>query len=131
MKNIMENPEHPLHETVLQQQSVFSQRLLQICYGKLHVVTGDQMRLVLRSRQQVETALLDFHNELNHLNVNKCLRLLNERYFWQTMKPDVVQWINNCSQCSLKIRKIPCRQAEAERSEMLQSLTSAECGSHR
>ncbi|MED6232784.1 hypothetical protein ATANTOWER_002422, partial [Ataeniobius toweri] len=31
MKNIMENPEHPLHETVLQQQSVFSQRLLQIC----------------------------------------------------------------------------------------------------
>ncbi|MEQ2281745.1 hypothetical protein AMECASPLE_033579, partial [Ameca splendens] len=26
MKNIMENPEHPLHETVLQQQSVFSQR---------------------------------------------------------------------------------------------------------
>ncbi|MEQ2253362.1 hypothetical protein ILYODFUR_031282, partial [Ilyodon furcidens] len=25
------NPEHPLHETVLQQQSVFSQRLLQIC----------------------------------------------------------------------------------------------------
>ncbi|MEQ2286160.1 hypothetical protein AMECASPLE_039348 [Ameca splendens] len=26
-----ENPEHPLHETVLQQQSVFSQRLLQIC----------------------------------------------------------------------------------------------------
>ncbi|XP_047200992.1 uncharacterized protein LOC124855289 isoform X3 [Girardinichthys multiradiatus] len=98
--------------------------------GKLHVVTGDQMRLVLRSRQQVETALLDFHNELNHLNVNKCLRLLNERYFWQTMKPDVVQWINNCSQCSLKIRKKPCRQAEAERSEMLQSLTSAECGSH-
>ncbi|MEQ2253808.1 hypothetical protein ILYODFUR_036327 [Ilyodon furcidens] len=89
------------------------------------------MRLVLRSRQQVETALLDFHNELNHLNVNKCLRLLNERYFWQTMKPDVVQWINNCSQCSLKIRKKPCRQAEAERSEMLQSLTSAECGSHR
>ncbi|MEQ2259782.1 hypothetical protein XENORESO_018276, partial [Xenotaenia resolanae] len=52
-------------------------------------------------------------------------------YFWQTMKPDVVQWINNCSQCSLKIRKKPCRQAEAERSEMLQSLTSAECGSYR
>ncbi|MED6285839.1 hypothetical protein CHARACLAT_033313 [Characodon lateralis] len=31
MKNIMENPDHPLHQTVLQQQSVFSQRLLQIC----------------------------------------------------------------------------------------------------
>ncbi|KAM4723495.1 uncharacterized protein FYW61_014261 isoform 2-T2 [Anableps anableps] len=96
---------------------------------KLHVVTGDQMRLVLRSRRQVETALLDFHNELNHLNVNKCLRLLNERYYWQTMKPDVVQWINNCSQCSLKMRKKPCGRAEADRSEM-QSLTSAEHASH-
>lgn len=37
------------------------------------------MRLVLRSRQQVEAALVDYHNELNHLNVSKCLRLLNER----------------------------------------------------
>lgn len=95
-----------------------------IIEGKLHVVTGDQMRLVLRSRQQVETALVDFHNELNHLNVNKCLRLLNERYYWQTMKPDVVNWINNCSQCSLKMRKKPCHQAEAEKYE-LQSPTSA------
>uniref|UniRef100_A0A3P9N0Y9 THAP domain-containing protein 1 n=1 Tax=Poecilia reticulata TaxID=8081 RepID=A0A3P9N0Y9_POERE len=96
---------------------------------KLHIVTGDQMRLVLRSRQQVETALLDFHNELNHLNVNKCLRLLNERYYWQTMKPDVVQWINNCSRCSLKMKKKPCRRAETDRSEM-QSLTSAQHASH-
>lgn len=38
------------------------------------------MRLVLRNRQQVETALVDYHNELNHLDVNKCLRLLNERF---------------------------------------------------
>lgn len=116
------------------------------------------MRLVLRSRQQVETALLDFHNELNHLNVNKCLRLLNERflhvyfpymseitcsyhaiivhslmfdrYYWQTMKPDVVQWINNCSRCSLKMKKKPCHRAEADRSEM-QSLTSAQHASPR
>ncbi|XP_038130088.1 uncharacterized protein LOC119775971 [Cyprinodon tularosa] len=98
--------------------------------GKLHVVTRDQMRLVLRSRQQVETALMDFHNDLNHLNANKCLRLLNERYYWQTMKPDVVQWINNCSQCSVKIRRKPCREAEVERSEMLHSLTSTEDDSH-
>ncbi|XP_035985859.1 uncharacterized protein LOC105922430 [Fundulus heteroclitus] len=86
--------------------------------GKLHVMSGDQMRLVLRSRQQIETALVDFHNELNHLSVNKCLRLLNERYYWQTMKPDVVQWINNCSQCSLKIiKKKTCRRAETESDE--------------
>ncbi|XP_030574403.1 uncharacterized protein LOC115772351 isoform X2 [Archocentrus centrarchus] len=81
--------------------------------GVLHMGRGDRMRLVLRNRQQVETALLDYHNDLNHLDVNKCLRLLNERYFWKTMRPDVVQWINNCSQCSMKKRKKPNNQAEA------------------
>lgn len=39
----------------------------------------DQILLVLRNRQQVEEALVNYHNELNHLDVNKCLRLLNER----------------------------------------------------
>lgn len=39
----------------------------------------DQILLVLRNRQQVEGALVNYHNELNHLDVNKCLRLLNER----------------------------------------------------
>lgn len=47
---------------------------------RLHFVSGDRVRLVLRNRQQVEAALVDFHDELNHLNVNKCLRLLNERF---------------------------------------------------
>ncbi|XP_022062645.2 uncharacterized protein LOC110959940 [Acanthochromis polyacanthus] len=69
---------------------------------KLHSTRGDRLRLVLRSRQQVEAALTDYHNELNHLDVNKCLRLLNERYFWTTMKPDVIQWIDSCFQCSRK-----------------------------
>ncbi|XP_070699024.1 uncharacterized protein [Pempheris klunzingeri] len=69
------------------------------------MVRGDRVRLVLRSRQQVEKALMDYHNELNHLDVNKCLRLLNERYFWKTMKSDVILWINSCSQCSKKKRK--------------------------
>ncbi|XP_039898390.1 uncharacterized protein LOC120740245 isoform X2 [Simochromis diagramma] len=97
--------------------------------GVLHTVKGDQMRLVLRNRQQVETALVDYHNELNHLDVNKCLRLLNERYFWRTMRPDVVQWINNCSQCSMKKTKKPNHQAEArglavQTSAQLQELTS-------
>ncbi|KAF3845522.1 hypothetical protein F7725_008685 [Dissostichus mawsoni] len=45
----------------------------------LHTERGNRLCLVLRSRKKVEEALLDFHDELNHLNVNKCLRLLNER----------------------------------------------------
>lgn len=46
---------------------------------ELHIMIKDQVLLVLRSRQQVEEALVNYHNELNHLDVNKCLRLLNER----------------------------------------------------
>ena len=33
MKNIMDHPEHPLQNTVIQQQSVFSQRLLHILWN--------------------------------------------------------------------------------------------------
>ncbi|XP_056250300.1 uncharacterized protein LOC130180663 isoform X1 [Seriola aureovittata] len=92
---------------------------------ELHIVRGDQMHLVLRSRQQVEVALMDYHNELNHLDVNKCLRLLNDRYFWKTMRPDVVQWIDSCSQCNRKKRKKPANQTEAGGSEsLLQALRS-------
>ena len=36
MKNITDNSEHLLHNTVIQQQSVFSQRLLQICNTDLY-----------------------------------------------------------------------------------------------
>lgn len=85
--------------------------------GVLHTVRGERLRLVLRSRQQVESALTDYHDELNHLDVNKCLRLLNERYFWKTMRSDVVQWINNCSHCTMKKGKKPERRTEAGESE--------------
>nr|XP_046267997.1 uncharacterized protein LOC124071484 isoform X2 [Scatophagus argus] len=75
---------------------------------ELHMVRGgDRARLVLRSRQQVEAVLEDYHNELNHLDANKCLRLLKDRYFWKTMRSDVLQWIHSCSECSSKKRKNP------------------------
>lgn len=47
---------------------------------ELHITIKDQVLLVLRSRQQVDEALTNYHNELNHLDINKCLRLLNERF---------------------------------------------------
>ncbi|XP_024911150.1 uncharacterized protein LOC103382553 isoform X2 [Cynoglossus semilaevis] len=72
---------------------------------QLHMAHGDRVRLVLRSREQVEVALNDYHNELNHLDASKCLRLLNERFFWKTMRPDVIQWISGCSMCSRKNKK--------------------------
>ncbi|KAM7403762.1 hypothetical protein PAMA_004272 [Pampus argenteus] len=99
--------------------------------NELHVMRGDRVRLVLRSRQQVEKALLDYHNELNHLDVIKCLRLLSERYFWKTMRPDVVQWINSCSQCSSKKRKKPHDQTEAGESEtQLEALRSPQISNY-
>ncbi|KAG7511364.1 hypothetical protein JOB18_047920 [Solea senegalensis] len=69
---------------------------------QLHMVKGERVCVVLRSRQQVEDALSDYHNDLNHLDANKCLRLLNERFFWKTMRPDVMQWISSCSECNSK-----------------------------
>lgn len=36
------------------------------------------------------------------------------RYFWKTMRTDVVQWINSCSQCSRKKKKNPENQTEPE-----------------
>ncbi|KAG7219870.1 hypothetical protein INR49_018803 [Caranx melampygus] len=84
---------------------------------ELHMTRGDRVRLVLRNRQQVEAALTDYHNELNHLDINKCLRLLNERFFWKTMRADVVQWINSCSQCSRDKGKKAGNHREAGGSE--------------
>ncbi|XP_047467093.1 uncharacterized protein LOC125023689 isoform X2 [Mugil cephalus] len=89
--------------------------------GQLHLGTGDRVRLVLRNRQQVETALKDYHNELNHLNVTKSLRLLSDRFFWKTMRCDVVQWIESCSQCSSKLRKKPETRSEAGGPETLRT----------
>lgn len=30
---------------------------------------------------------------------------VSNRYFWKTMRSDVVKWINNCPQCSSRKRK--------------------------
>ncbi|KAM4625243.1 uncharacterized protein ACJ7VT_003706 [Polymixia lowei] len=79
---------------------------------QLHMVRGGRVRVVLRSREEVEGALVDYHDELNHLDLKKCLRLLNDRFFWKTMKADVVRWIDSCSQCSRA--KTPETQTEPE-----------------
>ncbi|XP_056151402.1 uncharacterized protein LOC130126061 [Lampris incognitus] len=86
---------------------------------QLHMVRGGRALLVLRNREAVEAALVEYHNELNHLDVKKCLRLLNERFFWKTMRPDVVRWIDNCSQCS-KTKKTKLEPEGTELPELLE-----------
>ncbi|KAK2892282.1 uncharacterized protein [Channa argus] len=89
---------------------------------ELHTVKGDRECLVLRNREQVQAVLNDYHNELNHLDVIKCLRLLKERFFWKTMRPDVVQWINKCSQCNRKkMNKAEVLRQQEEPESLLQS----------
>ncbi|XP_055017942.1 uncharacterized protein LOC110153086 [Boleophthalmus pectinirostris] len=76
--------------------------------GVLHIRVRDRAVPVLRNRQQVNEALREYHDELNHLEVNKCLRLLNERCNWRTMRSDITQWISKCVVCRLKNKpKIP------------------------
>ena len=55
---------------------------------------------VLRSREEVNEVLTEFHNELNHLDFKKCMRLLNERVYWESMRADAARWIENCDGCS-------------------------------
>ncbi|XP_062325879.1 uncharacterized protein LOC134026882 [Osmerus eperlanus] len=68
--------------------------------GLLHIMIKSRVLKVLRSQEEVNEALAEFHDELNHLNLKKCMRLLTERYFWGTMEVDVARWIENCSECS-------------------------------
>ncbi|XP_040925299.1 uncharacterized protein LOC114849111 isoform X2 [Betta splendens] len=94
---------------------------------ELHFVKRNRVSLVLRSREQIEVVLTEYHNELNHLDVKKCLRLLSERFFWKAMRRDVVQWINNCSQCNKKKLNQPKKQTEPRGSEsLLQALGSTQ-----
>lgn len=88
--------------------------------GQLHIRIGDHLRLVLRNRQQVNDALKDYHDELNHLDLNKCLRLLNEKYFWKTMRSDIQQWIGKCLVCRSKQKKKNTKKEPAQRQETLQ-----------
>ena len=46
---------------------------------ELQIVRGNRIRRVLRNREEVEMALVSYHDELNHLDLDKCIRLLNER----------------------------------------------------
>ncbi|CAL9686655.1 unnamed protein product [Knipowitschia caucasica] len=70
--------------------------------GVLHIRLRSRSVPVLRSRQQVREALTEFHDELNHLDFTKCLRLLNERCHWRTMRSDITLWISKCAVCQLK-----------------------------
>lgn len=57
-------------------------------------------RRVVRSREEVQSTLAIYHNDMNHLGLEKCLKLISQHFFWGSMRADVALWIQRCSKCS-------------------------------
>ncbi|KAM9466665.1 uncharacterized protein Hap1MRO34_015705 [Clarias gariepinus] len=57
-------------------------------------------RRVVRSREEVHSTLTIYHNDTNHLELEKCLKLISQHFFWGSMRADVALWIQRCPQCS-------------------------------
>lgn len=57
-------------------------------------------RRVVRSREEVHSTLTIYHNDMNHLELEKCLKLISQHFFWGSMRADVALWIQRCLQCS-------------------------------
>ncbi|XP_062863244.1 uncharacterized protein LOC134325113 isoform X2 [Trichomycterus rosablanca] len=57
-------------------------------------------RRVVRSREEVQSTLTVYHNDMNHLEFEKCLKLISHHFFWGSMRADVALWIQRCPQCS-------------------------------
>ncbi|XP_027028661.2 D-aminoacyl-tRNA deacylase 2 isoform X1 [Tachysurus fulvidraco] len=57
-------------------------------------------RRVVRSREEVHSTLTIYHNDMNHLELEKCLKLISQHFFWGSMRADVGLWIQRCLPCS-------------------------------
>lgn len=57
-------------------------------------------RRVVRSREEVQSTLTVYHDDMNHLAFEKCLKLISRHFFWGSLKADVAMWIQRCPQCS-------------------------------
>lgn len=79
--------------------------LLSISDGFLFYLSGrgtqkHGRRRVVRSREEVHSTLTIYHNDTNHLELEKCLKLISQHFFWGSMRADVALWIQRCPQCS-------------------------------
>ena len=52
------------------------------------------------SEDDVREILLQFHDALGHIGVNKMTRLIKESYNWKNMDQDIRKYVNNCIFCS-------------------------------
>ncbi|KAL2098994.1 hypothetical protein ACEWY4_005474 [Coilia grayii] len=68
--------------------------------GVLFFIRNQNRRRVVRNREEVHATLSAYHNDMNHLDVKKCIRLISKHFHWGSLKADVRWWIQRCEQCS-------------------------------
>lgn len=68
--------------------------------GVLFFTSKRNRRRVVRSKEDVQATLTMYHNEMNHLDVDKCIMLISKHYHWGSLKADVRRWIQRCEECS-------------------------------
>ena len=67
------------------------------CGGKLCFVANGGLRLVLRSRAEIEAALRECHDDPGnggHRGVTVTLKKLEVTNYWTTMAKDVIYWVS-------------------------------------
>ncbi|XP_062378303.1 uncharacterized protein LOC134067195 isoform X1 [Sardina pilchardus] len=68
--------------------------------GILFFTTKRNRRRVVRNKEDVQATLTMYHNEMNHLDVDKCTTLISKHFHWGSLKPDVQRWIQRCEECA-------------------------------
>ncbi|KAL2098995.1 hypothetical protein ACEWY4_005475 [Coilia grayii] len=68
--------------------------------GVLFFTTKRNRCKVVRNREEVHATLSAYHNDMNHLDVEKCTRLISKHFHWGSLKADVRWWIQRCEECS-------------------------------
>ncbi|XP_031435793.1 uncharacterized protein LOC105905075 isoform X2 [Clupea harengus] len=66
----------------------------------LFFATNHNRRRVVRNKEDVQATLTAYHNEMNHLDVDKCITLISKHFHWGSLKADVRCWIQRCEECS-------------------------------
>ncbi|XP_063040195.1 uncharacterized protein LOC134435248 [Engraulis encrasicolus] len=87
-------------------------------------------RKVLRTREEVHATLSEYHNNMNHLEANKCIKLISKHFYWGSLKADVRWWVEKCEVCS-PTRNPPTRNPpDPQPEESFANLASPEGSDH-
>ena len=69
-----------------------------VLYRQVVINRSEFFQLVLPS-QYHRTALQGVHQDMGHPGCDRTYNLLQERFYWPSMKNDVTDWVKNCGRC--------------------------------